>query len=235
MSGSAQVDRGAVALQMEHRVPDILGELSRRLPISRASIAKVLQASGRLEDVRVNPAAFIDGARASIEEELRQLLADGIEYVPKGLEWEARTLLERDTHAYLSNVVKVSKSITDYIECDSDVEKRFAADLEARTDVPLFLKLPSWFKVDTPIGGYNPDWAIVQERSDGTYLYLVRETKGASKLEDLRFDHEVLKIKFGDKHFASIGVDYHFGKTAVELLYDAKGHLPARHDDPETE
>ena len=82
----------------------------------------------------------------------------------------------------------------------------------------LFLKLPTWFKVGTPLGGYNPDWAIVREEEGGTYLYLVRETKGGTDLEGLRFEHERLKIKFGSAHFQATGVDYAFGKEADQLL-----------------
>jgi Endonuclease domain len=79
--------------------------------------------------------------------------------------------------------------------------------------VKLFLKLPSWFKIATPLGGYNPDWAIVREESEGHYLYLVRETKGGSDIEKLRFENEKLKIKFGQAHFTSIKVDYAFGDS----------------------
>ena len=72
----------------------------------------------------------------------------------------------------------MTKSVTDKVVCDSQVEVRFAQFLEDRDDVPLFLKLPDWFVVPTPLGNYNPDWAFVRKTQDGQYLYLVRETKG---------------------------------------------------------
>jgi type III restriction enzyme len=101
---------------------------------------------------------------------------------------------------------------------DSEVEKRFAKRLDERDDVKFFLKLPSWFKINTPLGGYNPDWAIVREESKGVFLYFVRETKGGNDLDKLRFEHEKLKIKFGAAHFKSIDVDYAFGEDPDELI-----------------
>ncbi len=99
-----------------------------------------------------------------------------------------------------------------------NVERELAKAIDDREDVKLFLKLAaSWFKVPTPLGGYNPDWAIVRQEADGTYLFLVRETKGTTELENLRFEHERLKIKLGAAYFRAIKVDYQWGKT-VKML-----------------
>jgi len=81
----------------------------------------------------------------------------------------------------------VKKSVYDAVQLDSDVERNFARSLDEREDIKLFVKLPYWFKIETPVGTYNPDWAIVKEddNQDQT-LYLVRETKGARDVEQLR-------------------------------------------------
>ena len=68
-----------------------------------------------------------------------------------------------------------NKSLFDAVEYESEVEKQFARDLDSNENVKLFVKLPSWFRIDTPIGQYNPDWAFVTERDEK--LYYVRETK----------------------------------------------------------
>jgi type III restriction enzyme len=169
--------------------------------------------------VRVNPSAFLDGVTSAITAALHAQLADRIEYVPvSGERWEAQQFVDHVGYAYDKTVIVVKKSITSMIQVDSQVEREFAEALDARPDVKLFLKLPSWFKVPTPLGGYNPDWAIVQEKPEGHYLYLVRETKGGSVLEELRFEHEQLKIKCGRAHFKAIKVDYAFGVNVGHLL-----------------
>ena len=109
---------------------------------------------------------------------------------------------------YLSNLYEVQnskKTLFDAIEYDSEVERQFAQDLDTNDFVRLFVKLPGWFKIDTPIGPYNPDWAFVTDRDEK--LYFVRETKSSLASEDRRIK-ENQKIACGKKHFETIGVDY---------------------------
>jgi type III restriction enzyme len=127
---------------------------------------------------------------------------------------------QHHAEAYTDNLVDVSKSIYDQVPVDSDVERQFALDLDQRDDVLLFVKLPGWYKVDTPVGGYNPDWAIVRKEETEVSLYLVRETKGSSNLDDLFREHEVWKVTFGRRHFDAIGVDYKVVHRAKELDLD---------------
>ena len=88
---------------------------------------------------------------------------------------------------------------------ESEVEKQFAMDLDNHKHVRLFVKLPRWFRVDTPIGSYNPDWAFVTERDEK--LYFVRETKSTLDSDKRRLT-ENQKIECSMKHFAAIDVDY---------------------------
>lgn len=86
---------------------------------------------------------------------------------------------------YLSNLYQVQnkdKALFDAIEYESEVEKQFAMDLDNNENVRLFVKLPGWFKINTPIGPYNPDWAFVTERNEK--LYFVRETKSTLDSEE---------------------------------------------------
>jgi len=100
---------------------------------------------------------------------------------------------------------KSHKIYQDMIMCDSRVERKFAKDLMENKDVKYFIKLPGWFKVETPVGGYNPDWAIMKQ--NGEVVYMVRETKSTKDQLKLRTS-ENDKIKCGRKHFETIGVDY---------------------------
>jgi type III restriction enzyme len=113
--------------------------------------------------------------------------------------------------------------VYDHVVYDSEIERRFVEDLEHRDDVKLYLKLPAWFTVNTPIGEYNPDWAIVMEEWDEhgqptgeELLYLVRETKDTTNLAELRPD-ERRKVHCGERHFRELGVDYKVVTAAHEL------------------
>lgn len=112
------------------------------------------------------------------------------------------------------NALQVKKSVYDYVEYDSEIERRFAEDLDAREDVRLFVKLPSWFKVETPVGTYNPDWAIVKQ--NGALLCLVRETKGTRDLLRLR-TLEADKVRCGQRHFEALGVSFDVVTSARDL------------------
>ncbi len=107
-----------------------------------------------------------------------------------GTYWE-QSRIEQDAEEgivrYLSNLYEVqnkNKSLFDAVEYESEVEKQFARDLDNNENVKLFVKLPSWFKIDTPIGSYNPDWGFVTERKEK--LYFVRETKSTVDSEERR-------------------------------------------------
>ena len=94
------------------------------------------------------------------------------------------------------------------------MERKFAEELDRREDIKLFVKLPSWFKVETPIGEYNPDWAIVKHFD--TTIYLVRETKGTKDFLKLR-NAESDKINCGKKHFEALGVGFDVVTSAREI------------------
>lgn len=218
----ATTDGGAVEVEGARRLPDVVGELTRRVPLSRATIVRILKSIDDLDQVKVNPSVFIDQVDAAMNQALYQQVAKGIVYSPdSGKHWRAELLKSKhqeETIAKSEFVVPVTKSVVDKIVCDSKVEVQFAQDLEKHPEVPLFLKLPEWFKVPTPLGNYNPDWAIVRAEPGGKYLYLVRETKGTDNLEKLQWESEGWKIKFGQAHFRSISVDYAFGEKLDVLI-----------------
>ncbi len=224
------VKPGGAAKEMDYarqvKVPDILSELQGLLPVSRDSIAKVIQQSGRLQEAKINPAQFVNQVRRSIQQALAHTLVDhtGIKYFPltgEGSTYSASFFDERIVEAYSDNIVDVKKSIYDAVICDSNVEREFAQEIDKRDDIELFIKLPDWFKIATPIGGYNPDWAIVRKMDSGEKrVYLVRETKGTTDVDALRFEGERWKIEFGRQHFLAIAVDYKITSKANQLDVD---------------
>lgn len=135
-------------------------------------------------------------------------MVDGIKYERRdGQEWEMLRFEREELTSYLNRLVEVEHGLYDVVEFDSDTERRFAKGLDDRDDVKLFFKLPPWFIVQTPMGNYNPDWAIVKEEEGEGKLYLVRETKGSTDKDDLR-GRERKKIDCGQAHFKALGVDY---------------------------
>ncbi len=199
-------------------VPDVLAYLQNETELTRSTLVRILKESGRLNEFFNDPQQFMDTVARIINNELHRLLVDGIKYeriAGKGTdsEWEMMLFKNEEIINYL-NSLKVDKSIYEYVVYDSEVECEFARQLDQREDIKLFVKLPSWFQIDTPVGKYNPDWAIVKE-SDQT-LYLVRETKGTRDFMHLR-NSEADKVRCGKKHFEALDVSYAVVTDAKEI------------------
>ena len=201
---------GAIVMEADVDLPDILTELQNRTQLTRRSIARILSDSGRLKDFHRNPQQFIDGVAEIVNRSKRLALVEGIKYERIGAdEYYAQELFEsEELTAYLGrNLIEgTKKCVLDAVIYDSEgVEKHFAEQLEINESVKVYAKLPAWFKVPTPLGSYNPDWAVLVQDRDGERLYLVVETKGSLFMEDLR-DKESAKIACGKAHFKSLFV-----------------------------
>ncbi|MGV7004607.1 type III restriction-modification system endonuclease [Desulfovibrio sp. QI0442] len=185
-------------------LPDILTDLQDKTQLTRKSIVRILIASRRLNDFKRNPQEFIQLATEAITRTKRMALVDGIKYRRIGDEFfYAQELFEKEElTGYLKNTMESEKSVYDRIVYDSaGVEKGFAQGLEKNEAVKVYAKLPGWFKVPTPLGTYNPDWAVLVEDEGKEKLYFVVETKGSLWWDDLRHK-EGAKIKCGKEHFA---------------------------------
>ena len=157
-------------------IPDMLSYLQRETELTRSTLADILIESGRLGEVVVNPQQFMDQAVRAIHQTLHKMIIDGIKYERFGdAVYEMLLFEEKEIESYMDRMVDVGNSIYDCVECESQTERDFAEAMRGRTDIKLFIKLPDWFKVETPIGTYNPDWAIVKQ--EDSRVYLVRETK----------------------------------------------------------
>lgn len=206
--------------RVEYRgpLPDILAYLQNQTELTRSTLARILKESGRLAEFFVNPQRFMDAIASILKYELHRLLVSGVKYerIPTGepnSEWEMMLFHEEELVNYLT-ALAVNKSVYPYIPYDSSVERDFAEKLDQRTDIKLFVKLPDWFKVETPVGTYNPDWAIVKH--DDETIYLVRETKDKKDFLKLRTT-EADKVRCGAKHFAAIGMPFAVVVAAAEV------------------
>lgn len=228
-AGRIEVRRGGVeaealsaaeeqASQSSRGIPDILSYLQNETELTRSTLVRILRESERLDDFFINPQQFMDQSATILKYELHRLLVDGIKYdriQGRGAEgeWEM-VLFKNEELVNVLSALQVTKSIYDYVVFDSEVEREFALRLDQRDDIRLFVKLPNWFKVDTPVGSYNPDWAIVKH-GDET-VYLVRETKSTKEFLKLRTS-EADKVRCGQQHFNALGVSFAVVTTASDV------------------
>ena len=188
-------------------LPDILTELQDRTQLTRRSIQRILCESRRLGDFKRNPQQFIELATQAINRCKQQALVDGIKYQRLGEEsYYAQELFEKEElTGYLKNMRDTTKSVYEQVIYESGIEANFADQLEKNSAVKVYAKLPGWFQVPTPLGSYNPDWAVLIDSDSGERLYFVVETKGSLFASDLR-SAESAKIECGKAHFNALNV-----------------------------
>lgn len=216
--------------QITYQIPDVLAYLQNETELTRKTLTRIVIQSGMVEKLAVNPQAFLNAAITAIRKTLQDLMLDGITYERLDGRFWYQSLFdldgEKELTRYLDNLYHVQnaeKTIWDNVVCDSSVEARFAADLDANDQVRFFVKLPAWFRVDTPIGTYNPDWAILLETDREPCLYLIRETKSTPDTDELRLA-EKIKIDCGRKHFAAINVDYGVGTSLKQVMQEVQAN-----------
>ncbi len=191
-------------------LPDVIGYLQNETNLTRRTLAEMLIRSKRLDDFRKNPQMFIDGAIAIIKNTMSKFVVDGIKYQRLGNSdvWAQELFESEELTGYIDqNMVQTTNNgLYKYTVYDSDIEREFAKKLDANEDVKVFAKLPEWFKIPTPLGTYNPDWAIVVEKDGRKRLYFVVETKGTDLFDELPPPQQA-KIKCGEAHFAALADD----------------------------
>ena len=219
-SGAATV----VLDEADMELPDVLTELQDRTQLTRRSIQRILRESGRLGDFKRNPQQFIELAAQAISRCKQQVLVNGIKYQRIGDEsYYAQEFFEQEElTGYLKNMLDTKKSVYEQVIYESGIEADFGEQLEKNTAVKVYAKLPGWFRVPTPLGSYNPDWAVLIDSDEGERLYLVVETKGSLIANDLR-GSENAKIACGKAHFSALNVGeaparYEVATSVGELL-----------------
>ncbi|EHK7461396.1 TPA: DEAD/DEAH box helicase family protein [Escherichia coli] len=193
-------------------LPDLITYLQNETNLTRRTIVAIINKSGRLESFKNNPQKFIEQSANIIKSQMRLFIVDGIKYQKIGDDqFYAQELFQQnELFGYLKdNMVKAEKSVFDHVVYDSDIELEFASAFERNEDIKLYAKLPSWFKIDTPLGGYNPDWAVLIEKDGKEKLYFVVETKSTLFSVERR-PEENAKIKCGYAHFEALGDEVNF-------------------------
>ncbi|GBU25070.1 hypothetical protein R83H12_01709 [Fibrobacteria bacterium R8-3-H12] len=200
-------------------LPDVVSYIQGKTELTRQTVFDIIRKSERIKDILVNPQMFMDSAVAAVKKTLYELMTDGIKYEKIGGKiYEMSLFSDADLEIYIDNftykVQNANKTIYEnYIPLDSSVESQFAKDCESSENIEFYFKLPNWFKIPTPIGNYNPDWALIFKGEKE--IYFVAETKSAG--QELRGSEE-MKIKCGKAHFEEFeGVAYRRVSCVREL------------------
>ncbi len=214
---------------------DLVGELAAEpeandahlgTGLTRKTIVAILK---RLEPsvfnlYKINPEAFIRQTSLRINQEKAKLVIDQLIYHPLEDVYDIDIFNKEGPMTFKTKCTpeaKLSKHVYDYVVTDSDVEKDFAKALDASAEVAVFSKLPRGFKIPTPVGNYNPDWAIAFNNCGVKHIYFVAETKGSSDPADLRA-HESALLACAERYFeqlpSSLNVRYGVVKNYTALM-----------------
>lgn len=200
-----------------YQLPDIITELQEATSLTRRTLIDILVKSEKLSEFISNPNDFISMVKRNLQNVLAAAVVEGLQYEKiGGYVYELRELQkdgmeERDLFIdRLYEVKNKQKTDFDYIQIDSEgidaPERQFAKLLDSREDVKLFMKLPEKFRIETPVGAYNPDWAIIKQVDGQDHIYMIRETKSTLD-ESKRRPSENAKIHAAKKHFEAIGIN----------------------------
>ena len=223
VKGNVISERTEEASYSDREIPDLLGMIAEATRLTRTTIFQILKQSGRLGDAFKNSRDFMDKVIAELNSALNSRIIDGIRYeqIPSGTphaEWDMSFFAEEEI-IDAEHAITATKSLYEFVPFDSQVERKFAVEIDQHEEVRYFTKLPRWFEIETPVGRYRPDWAIV--KTNGDVLYFVRETKSDTDPRTKR-DSERSKFLSGIAHFRAIHVDFDWTNSAKNLQPNTK-------------
>lgn len=184
---------------------DLIGDIAKDTELTRHTVISILEQikPDVFAQFQYNPEEFIRKATKLINEERAIIVVDGITYSKTNEKYNDKIFDIKNISGKIGvNAIKVQKHIYDYIVTDSKNEIEFAKQLEDG-DALVYAKLPRQFKIPTPLGNYNPDWAVVLDKNKFKHVYFIAETKGSMSSSDLR-GTENGKIECARKHFETI-------------------------------
>ncbi len=204
---------------------DLIGDLVRETGLTRRTIIKILQGikASKFMLFRVNPEEFIIKVASIINDCKAIAVIKKITYSPTEQTFDTDLFTVDEVRGVVGDdAMESEKSLYDLVVVDSKgTEMNFAKQLESDADVEVYTKLPRGFYINTPLGHYNPDWAVVFREGSVKHVYFIAETKGSMREVDLR-EAEKSKIECARRHFASLSnssVKYDVVKSYKDL-YD---------------
>jgi type III restriction enzyme len=228
LGGEQKGSKERIVKDAKYEIPDFVAYIQSKTELTRDTITRIVLQSNRLGEIFNNPQLFMDSVVRIIKHEFDRIKINGIQYEKiAGQVYEMKLFESAEIEQYLENLIEVkkqAKTLYNYIAIDSlsSPERKFAEDCDSRDDILFYVKLPRTFVVKTPIGPYNPDWALIKkEDGEETKIYFVAETKDpkAAKDRTLLRDSERLKIACAEKHFEVID---HVNYRVVGSVSDLK-------------
>lgn len=189
---------------------DLIGKIAESTKLTRRDVAKILKGikKSTFDQFKNNPEEFIIKASKLIDEQKATVIVEHIEYDLLEGKYDTSIFTEPSLKRGIlgKNAIPAKRSLYNYIITESDTERKFAERLDSDKNVAVYVKLPSGFYIDTPVGKYTPDWAIAFYEGTVKHIYFVAETKGDLSSMQLR-EIESLKIHCARKHFKKISSD----------------------------
>jgi type III restriction enzyme len=228
LGGEQKGSKERIVKDAKYEIPDFVAYIQSKTELTRDTITRIVLQSNRLGEIFNNPQLFMDSVVRIIKHEFDRIKIKGIQYEKiAGQVYEMKLFESAEIEQYLENLIEVkkqAKTLYNYVAIDSlsSPERKFAEDCDSRDDILFYVKLPRTFVVKTPIGPYNPDWALIKkEDGEETKIYFVAETKDpkAAKDRTLLRDSERLKIACAEKHFEVID---HVNYRVVGSVSDLK-------------
>ncbi|MFT8949461.1 MAG: DEAD/DEAH box helicase family protein [Liquorilactobacillus hordei] len=188
---------------------DLIGEISQKVGLLRKTVGKILAGidESQFSKYKSNPESFIAQVSNIINGVKAQNIVSHIIYNKLDEVWDEDAIFaDGDIQGIIGeNVFDAKKHLYDRVRVDSKTEKRFASELDIQNDVEMYVKLPGGFYINTPVGKYNPDWAVVLNEPDQKHVYFIAETKGVSDSIQLTLKGvENAKIESAREHFKVI-------------------------------
>lgn len=207
--GKSNVQRDSLSAQYCGIKYDLIGKIVEGTQLTRKTVVRILQ--GIREDVfgqfKINPEDFIIKVSNMINDEKATVIIEHIQYNKLEKAYSTDIFTEPEMKSItLKNSIPTEKNLYNYLIYDSDVEKKFGEDLDKNSDVSVYVKLPKGFYINTPVGHYNPDWAIAFNEGSVKHVYFVAETKGSMQSLQLK-SIEKAKIDCARVHFKAISSD----------------------------
>jgi type III restriction enzyme len=207
---TTETARGSIQASVSY---DLLGSIAEATQLTRKTVAGIL---AKLElpvfnQFKSNPEAFISRASTLIKEQKATMIIEHLAYDPIEETYDSLIFAVEKNKEDFSKAFKAKNHIYDYVFTDSKVEREFAEELDTSTEVKVYAKLPRGFSIPTPVGDYNPDWAIAFDAGKVRHIYFIAETKGSMSSLELR-EIEKARIDCAKKFFAKI--------TSNEVKYD---------------
>jgi len=187
---------------------DLIGNLAELTQLTRSTIASILKRLNVavFSQYKTNPEDFIARAGTLINEQKATVIVEHIAYDPVNETHSSDIFTAEKPRDDFSKAFEAKHHVYDYVFTDSNIERKFVQELDASTEVAVYAKLPKSFFIPTPVGNYNPDWAIAFQEGKVKHVYFVAETKGSMSSLELR-DIEKSKIACARKFFANITSD----------------------------